>query len=538
MKNPVTLFYVFLLCTSLQAQYDYTYYSCGSLLSDALDTDAGVRSPYVSAYNEDGSLRWMQHDPAGLAGRATTLSYDYSSREATVGGVFRDTLHLFGQTLIAPSSVNNGFIIRCNAVGEALFVKTIPTEKVSYISSVFSSGTISYASGYAKGNAQDKIDLDILTTERTALLFKLDSEGETLWMTKAEGSNFGGRVIEYEGSLYWQGCAKNPEVENAYYTWIKKIDPENGETLWEIQNKAYFLHDDLPHSEMALSVTDGKLISAQVQAIAITDPVTEGISWEKQLVISCYDIETQTLLYQNKLASTAGLYNTGFSGHSRLALKDMEVLPDGSIHMVGNFKQGEMSIYDKYGDAYTEVAQTGTDSWLMKLDAQGHWVQTNWYAGTGHNFTNCLATDGSRISQSGCFYKDLEMADSSFQGYPDKAKLFHVWYGTLPTQKATSEASNEPAEAVATEELILSPNLVEGGSSVQLSYPLETGIYYEVSLHDQNGNIISEKLMSFTFSQATENAITLPIPPLTTGMYLVTLKGNGEVKSTGKLIIR
>jgi len=107
----------------------------------------------------------------------------------------------------------------------------------------------------------------------------------------------------------------------------------------------------------------------------------------------------------------------------------------------------------------------------------------------------------------------------------------------LPTKKAFSESGNGSAEATR-EELVLSPNPVEGGASVQISYPLETNTYYELSLCDQNGNVIQDKLMSFTFSQATDNSISLPMPVLTEGLYLLMLKGNGEVKSTGKLIVR
>ena len=518
-----------LLCSFLYSVSVSQNISCGKLLS----TESKLLSPYVK-YTQNGQTIWEEHNNQGGLGWA--ISIDCKGSNCATAGFIKNNCYLFDLNIVSHPNSNNGFLIAFNPSGTAKWHFELPTFRASSITSVLTTQDAVIASGHARGNVRDLVDLDIPRNYYSALLYKFNAEnGDIQWRVNIDAL-FGGTVVEdSKGNLYWATASANPEVGGAYYSQVHKINAETGEILWTITNdQYYFLADDRPHSQISLSIDDqDNPILSQIQAHEIIDSITQVSSWQKQLNVMKYDGESQKLTYQKIIASQAGIANT-ISGNYFFYLRDSKSLPDGSLHIATLFKRNELSIYPTDQEAYTETNNGTVDICILKLDANGNLIENIVYGKENDSWANYLSTDKDNVNIGGCYFTSLKVNNQLFEGIDDR-NIFHVAYEPLPEAR-NAETNIEFEESTGKANFSVTPNPVARDGAIQINYPLEVGVHYELSAYKVEGTTNNSTIASFTLSQSfgNQNALYVPIN-MNSGLYILTLRGNGEIKETTKL---
>ena len=339
---------------------------CGKLLST--DVSKKTLSPYIEGRVDD-KVVWRENDTQGLFGWATCLDCNDETNGCVSGGYFSGEINWFGIQMKGIVNRFNGFVISYDRKGNYKWHKALATVRKSSVTSVLATADGgAYVSAFARGHKGDLVELGIPTNYYSALLLKLDAQGEIEWTTDVVGV-FGGKVaLDSKGKLYWATARKHQEVSNAYQSQIHQVDPKTGQIQNSITNEGLFLHDARPHSQMSFQIDyQDNLILSQINAKATTDPLTEETTWQKQLVVTKYDPSTHLKIYQEVLVSQEGLTNT-FS-KSMLFLRDTKALPDGSVHLAIVYNKGELTFYPADTLApYTEAYNTTANRPRRKTD--------------------------------------------------------------------------------------------------------------------------------------------------------------------------
>jgi len=532
---------ILLFCTTADLHAQYRLYSCGRLRSK--DLGSKIRSAYIMAENKQGEVVFKAHEDSNNESWFIEMSTCPITNEAAVAGYMRSSLTLSGTTIKGFINRKNAVVARFSPSGEVISSYAFKTLRTSYFHRVAMSPTTMYASGYARGHRRDKTGIKIPYNKNTAILVSVNRQSELNWCLNDPDACYGASVVtdntgEY---LYWQGCSR-VESSNSYYTWLKKINANTGEILWEIKDTDhYFIFDRSHHSEMSMRLDFRDNITVtQLNAVPFRNLVTGEVYYEKHLEVVNYDADTRQEIYRTTVASADGLANS-WTASNAINLWDSYNFIDGSLHIVGTLKGGSLRVHQNDSTTYTERARTGVDAFHFKLNYKGELEYANWYAGNGATFINSIGYDGNSVIISGCQYRGITIGDSTYIGYSDKAQIFSAKVDDQPQQRLVlaEEESYEDGEILT--DLVVYPNPVSEGGSIRFLNRLRAGIDYDLKIIpiDQTSyeatNIASFKL---TQHDVANGSMYIPLgDDFEQGIYYLMLYSEGKLESTTRLVI-
>jgi len=530
-----------LLTTTQQLYAQYRLYSCGRLRSK--DIQGKTRSAYIQAEDREGNLLFKAHNDSNKDSWFIDLAYDPVTTDAAVTGYMRSNLSLAGTTMEGFINRKNGVVCRWNDEGELMSYYVLKTLRTSYLHRVSLDEENIYASGYARGHRRDLTEIVLPRHKNSAVLLSVNNHNELNWSLVDEEAVYGATILQDKSGdyLYWQGCTR-VEESNSYYTWIKKIRKTDGKIMWEIKDTDnYFIFDRSFHSEMNMSLDfRGNIMVSQLSAVPFRNLVTGEVYYEKHIEVVNYDVESQQEIFRTTVASADGLAN-GWRDLNTINIWDSQAFVDGSFHIVGTFKRGDLRIHQNDTTTYEERARTGVDGWHIKVNYKGELEYANWYAGNSNTFINYVGYDGEEVSIGGCHYRDLTIGDSTYIGYRTKAQTFSAKVEDQPQTRLIlpDEEAYEDGEVLT--DLVVYPNPVAEGGSIRFLNRLRAGIDYELKivpvdqLTHQAYSIASFKLPQ---QEVVSGSMYVPIgDSFEEGIYYLMLYGEGELESTTRLVI-